>query len=150
MAARLKTAIITPILYGMFQKGKLPKFTRKWLARKSPEERDYYEKMMDMFGMNNTRMSFVKKESIRNQFYSDLVTPLEAGISVPGTTVHCFFAAKMGEKYLDRYKHHFKAADIRHHDMQHEELLICHPKQWMEEIKSCCSQRTRGLEYGQA
>ena len=138
MAAKIKTAIITPILYGMLQKGKLSGLMRKWLAQKTPEERSYYEKMLDMFGMNNTRMAFVQKESIRNQFYSDLVTPLESGISAPGTTVHCFYAVKMGGQYLKRYQTHFKDPDIRHHDMQHEELLVCHPEQWVEEIKSCC------------
>ena len=138
MAAKLKAAIITPMLHGMLQRGTLPGLTRKWLEKNPPEERSYYEKMMDMFGIGNTRMAFVRKESIRNQFYSDLVTPLETGIFVPGTTVHCFFAAKMGEKYLDRYKHHFKAPDIRYHDLQHEELLFCHPEQWAEEIRSCC------------
>lgn len=83
--------------------------------------------MLDMFGVGNTRMAFVKKESIRNQFYSDLVTPIKNGISVPGTTVHIFYAAKMGKQYLERYKKHFKAPDIRRHDLQHEELLVCYP-----------------------
>ena len=54
------------------------------------DERLYYDKMLDMFGMNNTRMAFVKQESIQSQFYSDLVTPIENGISVYGTTVHIF------------------------------------------------------------
>ena len=140
MAAKLKTAIITPMLYRMLHRGKTPKFMQKWLERRPTEERSYYEKMLDMFGISNTRMAFVRKESIGNQFYSDLVTPLESGISVPGTTVHCFYAAKMGAKYLDRYKHYFKDPDIRRHDLQHEELLFCHPEQWVEEIKSCCGQ----------
>ena len=139
-AAKLKTAIITPMLYRMLHRGKTPKFMQKWLERRPTEERSYYEKMLDMFGISNTRMAFVRKESIHNQFYSDLVTPLETGISVPGTTVHCFFAVKMGEKYVDRYKHHFKAPDIQRHDMQHEELLFCHPEQWVKEIKTCCGQ----------
>ena len=138
MAAKLKTAIITPMLYRMLHNGKTPKFVQKWLERRPTEERLYYEKMLDMFGISNTRMAFVRKESIRNQFYSDLVTSLETGISVPGTTVHCFFAAKMGTKYLERYKYHFKAPDIRCHELQHEELLFCHPKEWTEEIRSCC------------
>lgn len=45
-------------------------------------------------------MAFVKRESIRNQFYSDLVTPLGEGISMVETTVHCFYAKKMGDVYL--------------------------------------------------
>lgn len=139
MAAKLKAAVITPVLYGMFQKGKLPGFTQKWLEKKPPEERLYYEKMMDMFGMNNTHMSFVQKRSIRNQFYSDLITPLQTDISRSETTIHCFYAVKMGEKYLQRYRIHFKNPDIRRYDMKHEELLIVHPGQWAEEIRACCS-----------
>ena len=88
--------------------------------------------------MNNTRMSFVERESIRNQFYSDLVTPIENSISVSDTTVHIFYAVKMGEKYLERYQRHFKNPDIRHHDMQHEELLICNPEMWEAEVRKCC------------
>ena len=97
--------------------------------------------MMDMFGMNNTRMAFVSRESIRNQFYSDLVTPIEYNIAVPDTTIHCFFAAKMGEEYLRRYRQHIQNPDIRRHEMQHEELLICYPERWAEEIKTCCGLR---------
>ncbi|MBD5531575.1 MAG: alpha/beta hydrolase [Lachnospiraceae bacterium] len=69
---------------------------------------------------------------------SDLVTPIENGISVSGTTIHIFYAVKMGERYLERYHRHFKNPDIRRHDMQHEELLICYPEQWVEEVKKCC------------
>lgn len=83
-------------------------------------------------------MAFVKGESIRNQFYSDLVTPIKHGISVPGTTVHIFYAVKMGKQYLEMYKKHFKALDIRRHDLQHEELLVCYPQQWAEEVRNCC------------
>lgn len=108
------------------------------LDKKPAEERQYYDKMLDMFGMNNTRMAFVTRESIRNQFYSDLVTPLENNISAPDTTVHIFYAEKMGEKYLERYNRHFKNPDIRRHNMQHEELLICWPERWAEEIESSC------------
>ena len=142
MAAKIRTAIITPMLNGMLHQGKAPRFMQKWLERQPREERLYYKKMMDMFGIGNTRMAFVRKESIRNQFYSDMAMPLETGISVPGTTVHCFFAAKMGDKYRDRYKCHFKAPDIRRYDLQHEELLFCHPEQWAREIRSCCGGKT--------
>ncbi len=41
---------------------------------------------------------------------------------------------KMGEKYLERYHRHFENPDIRRHNMQHEELLICFPEQWAEEV----------------
>jgi pimeloyl-ACP methyl ester carboxylesterase len=138
LSAKVKAWLIGKILYGMFQKGRLPRFMKRRLEKKSADERLYYDKMLDMFGMNSTRMSFVKRESIQNQFYSDLVTPIENGISVSDTTVHIFYAVKMGDKYLERYHRHFKNSDIRRHDMQHEELLICFPEQWAEEVRKCC------------
>ncbi|MGN0295119.1 MAG: hypothetical protein ACI4D3_14060 [Lachnospiraceae bacterium] len=84
-------------------------------------------------------MSFVTKRSIQNQFYSDLVTPLEDSISVPGTTVHIFYAVKMGPQYLERYERHFKGPDIRRHNLQHEELLVCYPERWVQEVTECCA-----------
>ena len=63
---------------------------------------------------------------------------LENGISAPGTTVHIFYAVKMGPQYLERYERHFKAPDIRRHEMQHEELLTCYPEEWAEEFIQCC------------
>lgn len=137
-AAWLQAWLVSQVLYGMFQKGKLPGFMEKRLEKKPAEERGYYEKMLTMFGMGNTRMAFVSKQSIRNQFYSDLVTALEDGISVPGTVVHCFYAEKMGEQYLQRYCKHFKDPVIHRHPMNHEELLICHPEAWAGEVCRCC------------
>ncbi|MCM1321827.1 MAG: alpha/beta hydrolase [Bacteroides sp.] len=137
-SARFKAWLIAKVLHGIFRKGKIPCFMQKQLEKKSAEERDYYEKMLDLFGMNSARMAFVSRESIRNQFHSDLVTPIADGISVPGTTIHCFFAVKMGGKYEKRYRRHFRNPDIRRHDLRHEELLICFPERWAEEIKSCC------------
>lgn len=60
------------------------------LEKKPADEHLYYEKMLDMFGMDSTRMSFVGRVSIRNRFYSDLTTSAANGISVSGTTVHIF------------------------------------------------------------
>ncbi|MCM1102179.1 MAG: alpha/beta hydrolase [Clostridium sp.] len=137
-AAKFQAWLISRVFHGVFQKGRLPGFMRAKLAKMPEEEQRYYHKMMDMFGMNDTRMAFVKRESIRNQFYSDLVTPLEDGIFVPDTTIHIFYAVKMGEQYLERYERHFKNPDIRRHELQHEELLICRPKQWAEEVRKCC------------
>jgi hypothetical protein len=96
------------------------------------------EPMLKMFGIGSRDMAFVKKESIYNQFNSDLVTPLEDNIDVPGTTIHIFYATKMGEKYEKRYHQHFKNPDIRRHDSQHEELLVCQPENWAIEVRRCC------------
>lgn len=136
--ARLQAQLISNVLYGMFQKGKLPDWMQKRLDKKSPDEKAYMESMLEMFGVGSNSMNFVKKESIRNQFYSDLVTPLENKIDIPSTTVHIFYALKMGEKYEERYHRHFKTPDIRRHDMQHEELLVCQPEKWAVEVQRCC------------
>lgn len=138
VSARLQAALVSKVLYGMFQKGRLPGWMQRRLDRKSPEERAYTEGMLKMFGLNTSEMRFVRRESIRNQFYSDLVTPLADHISVPGTTVHVFYAVKMGEKYEARYLQHFASPDIRRHDAQHEELLFSRPEEWAEEVRRCC------------
>lgn len=136
--ARLQAWLVSQMLHAMFQKGKLPGFMAKRLAAKPQQDRAYYDAMLEMFGMRSTRMAFVQRKSIYNQFYSDLVTPVGQDIAVPGTTVHCFYATKMGEQYEARYRQHFRAPDIRRHPMQHEELLICHPKEWAQEVRRCC------------
>lgn len=138
LAAKIKSLIVVPIITGMLRKGKIPGFMTKKLGKMPQEEQDYMKKMLKLFGIGSDRMAFVKKESIRNQFYSDLVTPLENAISVLGTMVHCFYAVKMGAEYEKRYRQHFKSPDIRRHDLQHEELLMRYPDKWMQEIVTCC------------
>ena len=138
LPARLQSQMISLMLHGMFQKGTLSGFMKKRLEKKPLEDRAYYDKMLSMFGVGTTRMSFVTKQSIQNQFYSDLVTPLVDGISAPGTTVHIFYAVKMGPQYLERYERHFKNPDIRRHKLQHEELLTCYPEEWVQEVIQCC------------
>ena len=78
---------------------------------------------------------WITKQSIYNQFYSDLVTKVQHGIDVPGTTIHVFYATKMGKKYEKRYYTYFKNPDIRRHNMQHEELFCCHSAEWVEEVR---------------
>lgn len=144
-AAGLQAAIVAPIIGGMLHKGKIPGFMKKKLEKKTEDEQEYYKKMLKLFGMGTSHMAFVTKKSIHNQFYSDLVTPLENQISVPETTVHCFYAAKMGEQYLERYKQHFKNPDIRKHELQHEELLMRYPKKWVQEVRICCGMQDIAL-----
>ena len=78
---------------------------------------------------------WITKQSVYNQFYSDLVTKVQHGIDVPGTTIHVFYATKMGRKYEKRYCTYFKNPDIRRHNMQHEELFCCHSAEWVEEVR---------------
>ena len=66
-----------------------------------------------MFGIGKGGNPWITKQSIYNQFYSDLVTKVQHGIDVPGTTIHVFYATKMGRKYEKRYWTYFKNPDIR-------------------------------------
>ena len=53
---------------------------QKRLEKKAPEERAYMDRMLEMFGVGQADMSFVRKRSIYNQFFSDLVTPLKDAV----------------------------------------------------------------------
>jgi len=70
---------------------------------------DYLQHMMQGFfetvGKTDIR-------SVKNQFYSDLVTKLDDGICVPGTKIHVFHSEKMGDKYLKRYHKHYEDPEI--------------------------------------
>jgi pimeloyl-ACP methyl ester carboxylesterase len=138
LPAKLKGRLISPILRKMFQTGKLPGWMQNRLDKKTPEERAYMDPMLKMFGVGSRDMAFVKKESIYNQFYWDLVTPIGNSIDVQKTTIHIFYATKMGEEYEKRYHQHFKNPDIHHHNLQHEELLVCQPENWAAEVRRCC------------
>ena len=133
--AKLKCKIAVPLLHKIVSTGEYPKALQGLMEKKRTPYRD---KFMSMFGIGNGGLPFMKRESVYHQFYSDLVTPLEEDICVPGTTVHCFYAEKMGEKYLSRYQKHFKEPVIHRFAMEHEELLVLHPKQWVQKVKEVC------------
>ena len=89
------------------------------------------EKLKSFFEMNDETadrfmacFSKFKPESIRNEYYTDLLTHLNDDIHVEGTKVHFIYANKMGEKYLKRYKKYFRDPDIREFNMQHEQWLF--------------------------
>lgn len=133
--AKLKCRIAVPLLHKIVSTGEYPKMLRSLMEKKRTPYRD---KFMEMFGIGQGGLPFIKKESIYNQLYSDLITPLEDDICVAGTTVHCFYAAKMGEKYLHRYQKHFRNPVIHRFDMEHEELLVLYPEQWAQKVKEVC------------
>ena len=133
--AKLKCKIAIPLLHKIVSTGEYPKILRGLMEKKRTPYRD---KFMGMFSIGNGGLPFIKRESVYNQFYSDLITPLEEKIAVPGTTVHCFYAAKMGEEYLRRYQKHFANPVIHRFDMEHEELLVLHPEQWAQKVKEVC------------
>ncbi len=140
LSAVFLSKLIASIMYKWIKNGALPNWMKRLnekKIKKHPDQAEYRNKFMNMFLSPCLAGGVVKKKSIYNQFYSDLVTVIENGISRPGTTIHVFYAVKMGEKYEDRYRAHFANPDIRRHIMYHEELFACFPKEWTAEVFSC-------------
>lgn len=108
---------------------------QKKLNKTDGAKKELYNGFLNMFGIGKGGNPWITKQSIYNQFYSDLVTKVQHGIDVPGTTIHVFYATKMGRKYEKRYWTYFKNPDIRRHNMQHEELFCCHSAEWVEEVR---------------
>ena len=117
LAAKLQAALVTPLLTGVTKSEKKKQKTKKM--------------MMDSFEMSDeVANSFIEAfskfdvRSIKNEYYTDLLTHLKDDIHVKGTTAHFIYAKKMGEKYLKRYLKYFRDPDIREFDMQHEQWLF--------------------------
>lgn len=134
--AGLQGRLIATLLGGAVRTGKLPAWMRKRLESKDPETATYMRLLLSAMGFSTPR-SFVTNKSIRRQFADDLVVRIDDGIDVPGTTIHVFYATKMGEQYRERYLRHFARPDIREHALQHEELLVCQPEAWAAEVRAC-------------
>ena len=134
LAARLQTDFLLPLIYPVVRDGKIKaKFLQKRLDKCAKESGDYVKAFLKMFG---DARPYVTMQSCKNQFYSDLITPLPDKIHVPGTEIHIFYALKMGAKYRARYQQHFAHPVLHEQNLQHEELLACHPVQWAHLVKS--------------
>ena len=134
VSAELMASILLPLVYPLVRDGQFrSRFLQRRMEKRRQEMPEYLDAFMGMFG---GARPYVTKKSCRNQFYSDLVTPLPEHIQSPGTQIHVFYALKMGEKYEARYRAHFADPVIHRQDMQHEELLACHPQQWAELVTS--------------
>ena len=124
---------LLPLLYPVIRDGKIKsRLLQKRLEKRKSEMGGYVQAFMEMLG--GARL-YVTMQSCKNQFYSDLVTPLPDKIDVPGTEIHIFYALKMGEKYRARYEQHFARPVIHEQDLQHEELLACYPERWAQLVK---------------
>lgn len=131
--AKLQTDLLLPMIYPLIRDGRFKsRFLQKQMEKRAAEMGDYVKAFMEMFG---GARPYVTKQSCKNQFYSDLITPLPDKIDVPGTEIHIFYALKMGEKYRARYEQHFADPVIHKQDLQHEELLACYPEQWAALVK---------------
>ncbi len=136
--AKLQTDLLLPMIYPLIRDGQFKsRFLQKRMEKRTEQMPDYVNAFMAMFG---GARPYVTKQSCKNQFFSDLITPLPDGIDVSGTEIHIFYALKMGEKYRERYLQHFAHPVIHEQDLQHEELLACYPKKWAQLVKSIAGQ----------
>lgn len=131
--AWLQTRLLLPLLYPLIRDGKFKsRMLQKRLDVRAAQMPEYVSAFMKLFGAPRP---YVTERSCKNQFYSDLITPLPDKIDVPDTEIHILYALKMGEKYRARYEQHFAHPVIHEQNMQHEEMLMCYPDQWAALVK---------------
>lgn len=138
LSAKLKVLLFGDMLYKILKSGKMPDWMMKRTKQRLGEEGT--QRYMEMIDSIFVSVRDVSKDSMMNEFYSDLVTPLNENIAMKGTIVHIFYALKMGEQYRKRYLKHFKNPDIREQDYRHEELLFSYPEKWFDELLLCIAQ----------
>lgn len=117
IAAKLQSMIVVPLLTSFTKNERKRAKTKKLLMNTFLMSEAVADGFMDCFAK-------FKPESIKNQYYTDLLTYLDDDINVEHTKVHFIYANKMGEKYLKRYKKYFHNPEIREFDMQHEQWLL--------------------------
>ena len=116
-SAWLQSKLVVPLLTS-FTKGEKKKAkTREKLKNFFEMSDETADKFMACFEK-------FSPESIKNEYYTDLLTWLEDDIYVEHTKAHFIYANKMGEKYLKRYKKYFRNPEIRAFDMQHEQWVF--------------------------
>lgn len=116
-SAWLQSKLVVPLLTSFTG-------SEKKQAKAREKLRSYFEMSDETASRFMGCFSKFKPESIRNEYYTDLLTHLEDDIHVEGTKVHFIYANKMGEKYLKRYRKYFHDPEIREFDMQHEQWLL--------------------------
>ncbi len=117
--------------FSAWLQSKLVKPLVRGFVKNEKKKEESKEKLKDFFEMDDETadqfmecFSSFNPESIKNEYYSDLLTWLKEDIYVEQTTAHFIYANKMGEKYLKRYKKYFRNPDIREFNMQHEQWLF--------------------------
>ena len=117
ISAWLQSKLVVPLLTGFTK-------SEKKKARSKEKLKIFFE--MDDEMAEKFMACFEKFDpvSIKNEYYTDLLSHLKDDIHVEHTMVHFIYAKKMGEKYLKRYKKYFRDPEIREFDMQHEQWLF--------------------------
>ncbi len=117
LAAKLQSMLVVPMLSGFIGNEKKRAKTKEKLKKFFEMPDETADRMIECFAQFSLA-------SVKNQYYSDLLTWLDDDISVEGTKVHFIYANRMGEKYLKRYKKYFHEPEIREFAMQHEQWLL--------------------------
>ena len=139
--AGIMAAIMVKVTYNFIHTGKYKSaLMQKRFTKQMADPDPYNRAFVALTGRDKYDMSFITKASLKNQFRSDLTTPLPEQIDNGETEMHVFYAKKMGEKYLERYNKYFKYPIIHAQDMRHEELLGVYPKDWCALVESICLQ----------
>lgn len=137
--ASLMSALMVKVTYNFIHTGEYKsKLMQKRFRQQMADPDPYNRAFVAMTGRDKYDMSFITKESLKNQFKSDLTTPLPEHIDNGETEIHVFYAKKMGEKYLERYKKYFKNPIIHEHDMRHEEFFGLHTDEWISLVEKIC------------
>ncbi len=116
-SAWLQSKLVVPLLTSFTGSEKKREKSKQKLVKFFEMSDETADKFMDCFAK-------FKPESIRNEYYTDLLTWLEDDIHVEHTKAHFIYANKMGEKYRKRYLKYFREPEIREFDMQHEQWLF--------------------------
>ena len=139
LKASLLASLMINITYNFIHTGNYKLKTMQKRYEKQMSSSDPYNKVfVAITGRDKYDMSFITKESLKNQFKSDLITKLPEQIDNGETQIHVFYAKKMGEKYLERYKKYFKDPIIHTQDMRHEEFLGVYPNKWCTLVRDIC------------
>ena len=117
LSAWLQSKLVVPLLTSFTGSEKKREKSKNLLKKTFEMTAETADRFMNCFA------SF-SPESIKNEYYTDLLTWLNEDIHVEHTKVHFIYAKKMGEKYLKRYKRYFRDPEIREFDMQHEQWLF--------------------------
>ena len=134
--ASLMTALMTKLTWNFIHTGRYKsRLMQKRYERQMADPDPYNRAFVALTGRDKYDMGFIAKESLKNQFRSDLATPLPTQTDNGETEIHVFYAKKMGEKYLERYRKYFKNPVIHEQDLRHEELLGVYPHKWCELVK---------------
>ena len=117
VSAWLQSKLVVPLLTSFTKNEKKKVKTREKLKSFFEMSDETADRFMGCFAK-------FSPESIKNEYYTDLLTWLRDDIHVEGTMVHFIYANKMGEKYLKRYRKYFRDPEIREFNMQHEQWLF--------------------------